>query len=317
MYLKRRKLDTEYERFMVNDMKKDLGSWMTEHKIPAADINEWALYQLDCGDAVIERGRTIQIMQCMKDAYGNPYIPGSSLKGMLRTILLSECVTADAERYQRYKRDVLREANQRSGRMSYLKRETKAIETEAFHTLQRSKTKTDMVNDSLAGLIVSDSKSLSVDALTLCQKIEYHTSGEIKRLNLLRECIKPGTVIDFTITIDSTKCQFRAEDIKRAVADFAKLYYEFFSGKFAQIAKPEKDTVWLGGGAGYVSKTITYPLFGQRGVNMTQTIFEHTGVPRQHKHYIDTRLGVSPHILKMTMYQGKRYQFGECSLRFL
>ena len=36
----------------------------------------------------MEKGR-MQIMNFMRDPYGNPYIPGSSIKGMLRTILLA------------------------------------------------------------------------------------------------------------------------------------------------------------------------------------------------------------------------------------
>lgn len=40
-------------------------------------------------------GMINQINQCVKDAYGNPYIPGSSLKGALRTILVNEYFMSD------------------------------------------------------------------------------------------------------------------------------------------------------------------------------------------------------------------------------
>lgn len=40
-------------------------------------------------------------MTCVTDPYGNPYIPGSSLKGMLRTILLSKDIDQDQIKYKR------------------------------------------------------------------------------------------------------------------------------------------------------------------------------------------------------------------------
>ena len=46
-------------------------------------------YTLDSGDTLLQQGTRVKIRECLKDPYGNPYIPGSSLKGMLRTILLA------------------------------------------------------------------------------------------------------------------------------------------------------------------------------------------------------------------------------------
>ena len=57
-----------------------------------------------------------------------------------------------------------------------------------------------------------------------------------------------------------------------------------------------------------------YALFGQEGTRVTTMIFDKTRVPREHKHYQDTRLGVSPHILKCTKYNGKEYMMGQCEL---
>lgn len=36
-------------------------------------------------------------MTCITDPYGNPYIPGSSLKGMLRTLLLGRDILQNCE----------------------------------------------------------------------------------------------------------------------------------------------------------------------------------------------------------------------------
>ena len=314
-YLKGKNLQDEFEYFLLDGGKKDLGRWLQDHQIKKDDYKKWLKYQMDCGDATFEKGQTLQIMQCIKDAYGKPYVPGSSIKGMLRTVLLSYMLMSDPDRYQSLKRKILETArNSTAKRNYYLQRETKELESEVFHKLHFSKNQADIVNDYMSGFIVSDSKPLSMDDLMLCQKVEYHVDGQCKKLNLLRECIKPNTVIDFTITIDSTKCPLDIADINQAVRDFSGMYYQFFSSKFANIRRPEANTVWLGGGAGYVSKTISYPLFQELGTRQIQTIFMHTGVPRMHKHDRDDKLGVSPHILKTTIYNGKLYQFGECRI---
>lgn len=86
-FLQKNNLAEEYEKFMLNDKSKDLGYWLREHKIKNEDINKWTKYELDCGDAIFEN-KKMEIIPFIKDAYDKPYIPGSSIKGMLRTILL-------------------------------------------------------------------------------------------------------------------------------------------------------------------------------------------------------------------------------------
>lgn len=57
--------------------------------VSLTDLKRCMKYTENVGDRSEEKGR-LQIMTCVTDPYGNPYIPGSSLKGMLRTILLSK-----------------------------------------------------------------------------------------------------------------------------------------------------------------------------------------------------------------------------------
>lgn len=81
------------------------------------------------------------------------------------------------------------------------------------------------------------------------------------------------------------------------------------------FSKIRSNTVFFGGGSGFVSKTVVYPMFGEReGIEITKDIFDRTGVPQDHKHYKDTRMRVSPHILKCTRYQGKEYMMGQCEI---
>lgn len=304
------------EDFLVGIDRADLGMWMNRQNIKKDDIEPFIKYTLECGDAVIEKGAgKIQVMECVKDAYGNPYVPGSSLKGMLRTILLAKEIADNPIDYETKKADVVVALRREGRRNVLLASEIKEIEANAFRLLEREDTKPqDAVNDILQGLIVSDSVPLSLDDLVLCQKIDVHTDKTERNLPLLRECLKPDTAIIFDITIDTRTCSITIQEIEAAIKLFYKIYTVDFASAFQGLKMPEEMGVFLGGGCGYVSKTITYPLFGKdKGLGIAQQIFDKTGVPREHKHYRDKEYGISPHILKCTKYHGQLVQMGLCA----
>lgn len=314
--LKKKGLSAKFEDFLMNDPRSDLRHWLQDNQLSIREIESCIKYYLDNADTVLNHGTKIQIMECIKDPYGNPYIPGSSMKGMFRTVLLGAEVINHPDHYDADKINILNQANQKTGRKAYLAREIKQLESNTFCTLNREGTKPlDAVNDNLSGLIVSDSDPLSISDLILCQKVERYVDGTEKRLNLLRECIRPGTEIALNLTIDPTRCSYSVDMIQNAVRVFSDSYYKNFLDAFHGICKPAKDCVYLGGGSGYVSKTVTYPLLGKEdGLNTTIQVFEKTGVPIQHKHYKDRRLRASPHIVKCTHYQGKTLQMGQCHI---
>lgn len=104
-------------------------------------------------------------------------------------------------------------------------------------------------------------------------------------------------------------------ELSDAVKLFYEQYYQVFQSKFPRCDRGKPNTVFLGGGSGFVSKTVVYPMFGEKeGIEITKDIFDRTGVPQNHKHYKDTRMRVSPHILKCTRYQGKEYMMGQCEI---
>lgn len=317
--MKENGLIEEFESFFLDNTKKDLFWFFKKNGVDFDEVEACIRYRLVQSDTSLERGTTATVMEFVKDPYGLPYIPGSSIKGMLRTILLADDIVSNQNRYEAEKTQ-LETALQHGGkRNSLLRREAKNLEVTAFNKLNRNeKKKADAVNDVLSGLIVSDSKPLSINDMVLCQRVEYHVDGLEKSLNVLRECIKPATKVNFKLTIDSSVCPYTREDIMNAIERFSSIYSDSFTNGFSGVAPGEPDSVYLGGGVGFVSKTIVYPLFGhQDGLDMTVDIFDATKVPRIHKHRFDREDGVSPHVLKMTRYEGRLYQMGECRWKFL
>ena len=315
MFLRKKGLTNRFEDFILKDSRSDLKLWLQNNRLSTNDIMPFLRYSLEKGDTVLERRTKTQIMEFVKDPYGLPYVPGSSIKGMLRTILVSKQIMdgkVSDSTVRSFERSLPNPNRQR--RNQYLGRDVKRIEAESFNTLNRNdKRLEDAVNDVLSGLIISDSKPLTMDSIILCQKIERHKNGEEKRLNLLRECIRPDEKIEFTLTIDEKICPFTIEDIKEAVDQFYAMYCDCFLEKFKGVGRGRDNTVYLGGGAGFVSKTFVYPMLGDEdGVDAVVEIYRNTNVPREHKHNSDRQLGVSPHIIKMTHFEGQSLQMGEC-----
>lgn len=312
-----------FERYLLSRDRMNLTDWLKSQNVFDKELDESIKYKLDCGDALLQRNVGIQVLECVKDAYGNPYIPGSSLKGMFRTILLCEDIISNPQKYKEKKEAIRRtvmpnRTERKVYRTTFLRKEIGDVEAIAYRTLKRGEKKDEKsaINDIMQGFIVSDSEPLSVDDLVLCQPVEVHTDGKEKRLPILRECIKPDTEIRFTLTIDHSICKMSGKSVADAVKMVIENYYRCFQKAFSGIPAPTTTSLFLGGGSGFVSKTMIYAMFQkQDGLEITSNIFDKTGVPRIHKHNKDKMYGASPHTLKCTYYQKQLLQMGLCRLR--
>lgn len=308
----------QFEEFMMGGFA-DIGRWLEQQRLLQEVERSCLAYVLDRGNTALERGQRTQIMACMKDAQGKPYIPGSTLKGMFRSILATDKLLQDTAIRKAAQQDLERELPQDRSRTQYLSAVSQRLEGRLFRTLAREGTRpADAVNDIMSGFIVSDSEPIEVKQLVLAQKVEYRPDGTDKKLNLLRESLCPGTEIRFTISVDHSICPITKESLLQAVERFDEAYSDNFLQAFHGTDRLRPPQVFVGGGTGFLSKTVVYPIMGKKsGVAATATIFDKTRVPRQHKHWKDKELGVSPHILKCTRYKGKTLQMGLCDLSLI
>ena len=325
--MRKRRLEKDFSEYILSGPGGlPLANWLYKHNIKKQEFAPWIQYSLKGGDALSQRGKTIDVAACVKDAYNQPYVPGSSIKGMLRTILLAYELIKDRDKFGGFRQQINSAVGEYSGKKCLL-RQRNEIETAVFNNLHRMDAKgkqiqaSNAVNDCLSGLIVSDSEPLPLSTLVLCQKVDVNREGERNELPILKESICPGTRIHFRLTIDSSICPYTLQDIQEAIRIFDEAYYEMFLSKFSNTDMPDGSTVWLGGGAGFFTKTIVYPLFGhESGVRLASKIFQQTlprKVQEQHGHQSDVRRGVSPHTIKCTYYQGRILHMGKCKLRVL
>ena len=312
--LKKLNLLKEYEEYLLYD-SRDLFAWFRANNIDRKQYQQWMKYNLDSGDSLFEDRGKKEILLFVKDAYGCPYVPGSSLKGAIRTALLSGNMIKNKNSYNKFKSGI-RQARYNGKR--YLSREANDIENEAFNILNRNKKKYDAVNDCLAGIRISDSKPISVSDLVLCQKVDVSVDGTENKLNVLRECVMPHKKIEFDLTIDTQLCIYEVSDIINAINAFFDCCQDVFLEAFKRNKVYQENSFYLGGGSGYVSKTMSYPLFGkEEGVKAVSEIIDNTlpyRLKNEHKHRKDPILGVSPHMLKCTRYNGILYEMGLCKM---
>lgn len=295
-----------------------LSQWLQRHGMKEADYERWKKYKMDAGEAFVrQEARPKEIEAFIKDAYGMPYVPGSSLKGMFRTALISGELLHHPEKYEKIRRNIAQTSTQWEKRTKYLSAETNRLEQQILFLLERDEKKAgSAVNDILAGIHVGDSNPISVNNLTLCQKIDYTLGGKERPLPLLRECLIPGTEICFDVSIDTSllggrKFPYQMEEIIEALNDMQALSYRYFYSRFHR-GSSEKNIVWLGGGCGFLSKTVIYPLFENAAVPIVDNIFKNT-LGKQyegHKHMKDKGLKIAPHVCKCTRYQGSLYDMG-------
>lgn len=310
--------ESAFASFMLSDDKRaSLAGWLIEQHIDKARVQKWISYTLDAGDAFIKpngNGAPPKEINCFcKDSYGMAYIPGSTLKGMIRTALLVHEIKRKPEDYERLLNELDGAASRGGKRNSYLQVETQRLEMQAFHTLERPGTKSkDAVNSVMSGVVVGDSKPIPAKQLTLCQKIDYSLERREKPLPTLREALKPGTEVLFDLTIDGQLFPYGIEDIQEALDEFQEDCYDYFYSRFGR-GRAADGIVWIGGGAGFLSKTILYSVYGEDAVHITDDVFHTTlsgKIYDQHKHQRDLSLGIAPHVCKCTRYQGRLYDMG-------
>lgn len=315
-FMQKKAKASAFESYMLRP-RENLKMFLQNQRMEIRDIESTFAYKLKSDEVIDTTERNLQIMEFVKDGYGMPYVPGSSIKGMLRTVLMAYEISKNPKGYKAIADNIDYELNRptygKINRKGVLSKQTTELETKAFRTLVRKEDKlSDPLNDVMQGFVVSDSAPLKVDDLILCQRIELHPDGNEKKMPVYRECIKPGAEIEFTLTIDHSVCKYTKKDIQEAIKLFMEKYYEVFSSKF-EIDKPFDNYILLGGGVGYVSKTVIYHLFDEKtAIRKTAQIFEKTGVPENHKHKQDIAKNVSPHVMKCARYNGKMYQMGLC-----
>ncbi len=319
-FLDSRGLMGDYEKFMLGS-ESDLRVWLEKTVRGSIPHRDFISYELYSGDALDENHSLSGIQLFIKDKQGRPYIPGSSLKGALRTAILSRMLS-ERRGFAQQCIDTLCSPPTKEGRNAYL-RETEDIESRLLNTLNLNQLRRrDAVNSVMKGISISDSAPIPTSALVLCRKIDLSKNGTIKKVNVCRECLRPGSEVEFDVTIDNIIAResgITKEYLRGAVRVSAQIQnrqYAKFQKPQGFVSSPAPDgcELFLGGGAGFVSKTFVYAMDEDRALRFVAGRMKRM-FPR-HYHESDEAESISPHMLKCTSYNRRIYQMGRCWVVF-
>ena len=248
---KDKNLMRDYEKLMMSgDKNDDLQHFFDVHKISEKEYKNWILRECDV-KCNFDRE---EINTFVRNGRGEAYIPGSSLKGMFRTVILTYLIRHADEAYKNEMRaKVLEDLSNKN-----LSKVDKEMSVKFLHSNLVDSSRENMVNSIMRGLIISDSKQIDNKDMALYRKFDMS-------VDVVRECVSCKVEIETTITIDTSIFPYGNDELLKMFVEFTDYYQKTLEEKFTRCPKHSDSNkrFFLGGGVGFISKTDLYALFNE------------------------------------------------------
>lgn len=302
-----------YHHFIQRDNhKKGLYEFLVDHDLQKK-YRSTIRYSLDSSALSFRKGKPLNdIALAIKDPYANPYIPGSSLKGALIENLLYACALKNRDRLERKYRNRFAAAREKYKRWRAYKEIGESLSEDLSRLLIGEHYK------ELGKYIsVGDSVSVKKDNLILAQKSDLIISpkGEAydkqNNLNLIRESIDRETELSFPLKLTDPH-KVSASKLLDAIEDtFIEL-----DGLYRDLAgfdEMQARHIYVGGGTGYISKTLVYSLF-ERDEAVDVAIDVLRANFKKHKREEDRAVKLAPRTVKMAKTVHGIEEMGLCKI---
>lgn len=326
-YLKDNKLYEKYEKDALNKDFK-VCNWMRQNS-----VEPWSndIYRYVIEGVEQDKDKGLNDVCCLVKNYkGEPYIPGSSIKGMLRTAILSYHLSKRRGNYTEDWNLISKCIKEEKARE--VKNCIQRLEEKCFGNLPKKDEGKNLQNqllDVFRAILVSDTSTVPVEKITVVQKNDWgeKSVNTGKTLPLWREAIKKNAQLRFEITMDFNMLKSCSIGITKIedVLDMLNYYYENVLIKFESnfringldglYSSNEKPLVYLGGGTGLHTKSILYSLAPDIQ-SASRLVAEHLDkvFKGKHKHVI-TDTNVSPRTIKLAKTQQGLSKMGLCSMK--
>ena len=306
--------------------------WLRQKGIAAEDIEAVASHKSFATLNTIcreDKDSLNDINACVTLSNGMPYIPGSSIKGALRTsILYSLLMKPENSKFRARIWNEIEASGDIAGKD--VGKAFRRLETDLLSKLE--KYRNDMLNSSLRGLKISDTMCVSgsYDTVVL-QKRSANVKGNGPNegehgLPIFLECIPGGTSFEIQVTADYTMLSKIGLDSINAVFDCSRefvsynrqVWAEIFSKDYpSQLAEMEAADLWLGAGTGFLSKTLVYAIAPETKKSVARKliasyldrVFKKPG----HNHWEEDKL-LSPRAIKLTQEGQYSQVMGLCKV---
>lgn len=299
-------LQDNFESYFIDNKsrQKDLYTWLKG--VGMENFKEFSAYEISTDSLKKpKRGSLNEIAMAMKDKNMDPYVPGSTLKGAIRLAIISELLHGEGVKKPSKYNFLDEYLRDRRKRDNYVTWKMKEIEDRAIGVIKEKD-----INP-FKYLQISDSDPISKDKLILSQKIDVGIDKSDNNISIYRESIRPGETIKFQMVLDD-RFIMDIEEIEDAIKYFFADVYYYFLYHFG-LDEMKGNYIYLGGGSGYVSKTLTYPIFDEdKGFYYAKRILDRKSPGKGHRHV----KYASPQRVKMTNYNKQLLEMGLCEISF-
>lgn len=323
--IKKKNLLTEYFAYLQKNHRTNnlpLADCLNKFKINDSQaIKSITKYTLSTEST---RDNVENTIKCMtKDIYTKPFIPGSSIKGAIRTAIAINYILNYPEKFNALRQEIVNKSNN--------VKELNRIETRLMNQIFKERRTGDRNrqydHQKMSGLSIGDTSAMDLNQLILVQKSDLiYSDNEISDLPVFMECLKPKTKTQFSMTIDVYKLGnsmgfTNFEELKtllKVVEDFYigenGIYQAFENLDIYLPATSNTDMLlFIGGNVGFQSKTVIPALFTDPAerLRVTKNIL-HSSF-RKHKHNVDNV--ISPRTLKIADNGNDCQLMGICAFK--
>lgn len=277
----------KFETFLLDPRNQRQGnrldSFLEDNRVQIRNFGGYTLKATGFEKAQSTSGKLNDISKFIRDGYGKPYIPGSSLKGAIRTILMN--THWKDKKFSRFK-------------------DRGYKENKEIIPWGPSKNEGRENDDLFNEIRVSDSQPLSNDDLTIVQKWDYSVDKKkAVALPLYRESISPLKEISFEIVTTSDRAYALIKTLPDYAREFYKLYEDFFlRDKDFRNKLPEK----------YIQNNVQYPIYLGAGSGVwTKTVIKQADGNVQKRYTRMKNKMVGKGVVKLTRAPQKRYKVKE------
>lgn len=330
-FLVRHDLIDDYAQSVFSG-RMNLYGWLQSQRIGSlsAIIREVCNASADVYLVRERQQRVNDISRQVKTPDGVPYIPGSTLKGAIRSAILFHDIRQHPEAYLPFWNRI--KAAMEAGNRRQMRDLAQNIERQAFTRLKQQKNRPDDALQSvMKGLAVSDAMLVGHERGTVI--LQKYDVSSIRReglkghpLALFRECIPAGRKFRFSMTLDKDIARLigitSLDDVWQWVRDYLAFGLAQEKGVFGHEYKGEFEEskladIRLGGGTGFLSKTVYYALAPNgEGRTVLANFFDDVLFTRRNCHHHKTKDDrLTPRTLKLAWADNDRWILGLAAVK--
>lgn len=330
-FLVRHDLIDDYAQSVFSG-RMNLYGWLQSQRIGSlsAIIREVCNASADVYLVRERQQRVNDISRQVKTPDGVPYIPGSTLKGAIRSAILFHDIRQHPEAYLPFWNRI--KAAMEAGNRRQMRDLAQNIERQAFTRLKQQKNRPDDALQSvMKGLAVSDAMLVGHERDTVI--LQKYDVSSIRReglkghpLALFRECIPAGRKFRFSMNLDKDIARLigitSLDDVWQWVRDYLAFGLAQEKGVFGHEYKGEFEEskladIRLGGGTGFLSKTVYYALAPNgEGRTVLANFFDDVLFTRRNCHHHKTKDDrLTPRTLKLAWADNDRWILGLAAVK--